>query len=240
MKTNSPIIVALDFPSLEEAKVFLQDFKEESLYVKVGMELFYAEGPKVIEYLKDHGHSIFLDLKLHDIPNTVYRAMKRLAGLGVDLVNVHASGGSEMMRAAIAGLEEGTKPGHERSLCIGVTQLTSTSEQQLRTEGFSQLLLAEMVERQAALARQSGLDGVVCSVHESKRLKELLGESFITVTPGIRPAGADKNDQIRVATPRDAKVNLADYIVVGRAITQAKQPAQAYDQIQKEWEDALR
>lgn len=237
--TKSPIIIALDFPNLDEVQSFLGKFKGESHFVKVGMELFYAEGPKVVTYLKEAGHSVFLDLKLHDIPITVYSAMKRLASLGVDLINVHAYGGTAMMRGAMEGLIEGTPSGKSRPLCIAVTQLTSTSEEQLHSEGFTDLALADMVEKQALLVKEAGLDGVVCSPLESKRLKELIGSDFVTVTPGIRPAGADIGDQKRIATPADAKRNLSSYIVVGRPITRAENPVLAYEQIQKEWEETI-
>ena len=235
--TKSPIIVALDFPSLHAAKTFLEKFDGESMFVKVGMELFYQEGPKIIEFLKEKGHDIFLDLKLHDIPNTVYSAMKGLAQLGVDLINVHAFGGSEMMRRAVEGLEDGKLQGAHRPLCIAVTQLTSTSAKQLIEEAFVTLPLEQMVEKQAVLAFQSGLDGVVCSPLESKRLIDLLGPSFITVTPGIRPLGSEQGDQQRITTPGEAKKLKASYIVVGRPITKAENPFQAYLNIKKEWEE---
>ncbi|HWO77891.1 MAG TPA: orotidine-5'-phosphate decarboxylase [Bacillus sp. (in: firmicutes)] len=235
--TKSPIIVALDFPSLSATKTFLEKFEGESLFVKVGMELFYQEGPKIIEFLKAQDHAIFLDLKLHDIPNTVYSAMKGLAQLGVDLINVHAFGGSEMMRRAVEGLEDGKLQGTVRPLCIAVTQLTSTSAKQLKEETFVDLPLEQMVEKQAALASQSGMDGVVCSPLESKRLKELLGHSFITVTPGIRPLGSEQGDQHRITTPAEAKRLKASYIVVGRPITKADNPFEAYTKIKQEWEE---
>ncbi|MET3698049.1 orotidine-5'-phosphate decarboxylase [Bacillus oleivorans] len=235
--TKSPIIVALDFPSLHATKIFLERFEGESMFVKVGMELYYQEGPKIIDFIKEQGHDIFLDLKLHDIPNTVYSAMKGLARLGVDLVNVHAYGGSEMMRRAVQGLEDGKPNGMARPLCIAVTQLTSTSEMQLKEEAHVDLPLAEMVEKQAALAFQSGLDGVVCSPLESKRLKEMISPSFLTVTPGIRPSGTNHGDQKRVTTPSDAKKFKASYMVVGRPITKAANPAEAYQMIKKEWEE---
>jgi orotidine-5'-phosphate decarboxylase len=232
---NHPLIVALDFSSIEEVKRFLQPFQGEPLFVKVGMELYYQEGPAIISYLKEQGHQIFLDLKLHDIPNTVKQAMKGLARLGVDLINVHAAGGVKMMEAALEGLEAGTEAGKERPLCIAVTQLTSTNEQMLHDELLIERSLEETVLHYASLAQKSGLDGVVCSAKEVPLIRERLGEAFLTVTPGIRFSADEKNDQVRVVTPYEAKQLGASAIVIGRSITKAADPYEAYKQLQREW-----
>ncbi len=229
------LIVALDFPGRRETADFLKEFNHEPLFVKVGMELFYREGPAVMELLKAGGHSIFLDLKLHDIPNTVYRAMKNLASLGADMVNVHAAGGSTMMEHALEGLEAGTPAGADRPQCIAVTQLTSTDEHMLYHELQIEKPLEDVVLHYADLAKKSGLDGVVCSVHESASISKSLGREFLKVTPGIRPAGSGAGDQKRIATPQEARRAGSTAIVVGRAITQADDPAAAYRSIKKEW-----
>ncbi|WP_066175079.1 orotidine-5'-phosphate decarboxylase [Bacillus marinisedimentorum] len=229
------LIVALDFSGQKETADFLRKFKHEPLFVKVGMELFYKEGPAVMEMLKQDGHRIFLDLKLHDIPNTVYRAMKNLAALGADMVNVHAAGGSSMMEHAVEGLEAGTPAGTDRPSCIAVTQLTSTDEHMLFHELQIQRPLEEVVLHYAGLAQRSGLDGVVCSVHESASISKSFGREFIKVTPGIRPAGSGAGDQKRIAMPHEAKKAGSTAIVVGRAITQADDPVSAYQSIKKEW-----
>lgn len=226
-KTN--LIVALDFPSAKETFAFLDHF-EESIYVKVGMELFYREGPSILEKIKERGHQIFLDLKLHDIPNTVKSAMRNLALMQVDMVNLHAAGGSKMMAEAIAGLEEGSAGG-KRPLCIAVTQLTSTGQEMLKNELLIEKPLDETVLHYAKVTADSGLDGVVCSVHEAKKIHEVCGENFLTITPGIRPAGSDKGDQVRIATPAFAKEQGSDFIVVGRPITQAENQLEAYRMI---------
>lgn len=189
---NDPFIIALDFPTEKDVRALLQSFPRESLFVKVGMELYYQEGPEIIHYLKDQGHRIFLDLKLHDIPNTVKRAMKGLARFGVDIVNVHAAGGTRMMEAALEGLEAGTPSGTRRPYCIAVTQLTSTSEQMLHRELWIDRPMEETVLHYAALAKQSGLDGVVCSAKEVPLVRKQCGEAFLTVTPGIRFADDEK------------------------------------------------
>ncbi|WP_041638571.1 orotidine-5'-phosphate decarboxylase [Anoxybacillus flavithermus] len=233
---DKPFIVALDFASKEEVRSFLQLFSDTSLFLKVGMELYFQEGPAIIDELKQRGHDIFLDLKLHDIPHTVKRAMKGLAKLGVDLVNVHASGGSAMMRAAIEGLEEGTPHGMNRPRCIAVTQLTSTSEQMLRDELCMERTMEEIVLHYAELAKTSGLDGVVCSAKEVPLIRERCGEQFLTVTPGIRFANDDKNDQVRVVTPYEAKQLGTNYIVIGRSITKAHDPYAAYERLKREWD----
>jgi len=183
---NKSLIIALDFPNAEQTLSFLEGFGDEKLFVKVGMELFYQEGPSIIRKIKSLGHCIFLDLKLHDIPNTVKQAMKGLAALEIDLINVHAAGGKEMMMLAMEGLTEGTPFGKKRPQLIAVTQLTSTSEQQMQTEQLIESTLDESVLHYATLAKEAGLDGVVCSTHEVQSIHELLGNDFITVTPGIR------------------------------------------------------
>lgn len=225
------IITALDFPSRVETFEFLDQFTEP-VYVKIGMELFYREGPEVIRQIKERDHRVFLDLKLHDIPNTVKSAMRNLASLGVDMVNVHAAGGKKMMAAAIEGLEEGSCG--KRPLCIAVTQLTSTGPEMLRNELLIETELAETAAHYAKMTKEAGLDGVVCSVHEAKRIHGVCGEDFLTITPGIRPAGAAKDDQVRIATPAYAKEQGSDFIVVGRPITQAKNPVEAYRGIAEE------
>ena len=228
MRESRPVI-ALDFPNFETVKKFLAQFPaEESLYLKVGMELYYATGPEIVSYLKDLGHSVFLDLKLHDIPNTVKSAMKVLSHLGVDMTNVHAAGGVEMMKAAREGL------GKEAKL-IAVTQLTSTSEEQMRDFQNIQTSLQESVIHYAKKTAEAGLDGVVCSAQEVKLIKEATSKDFICLTPGIRPAGAAVGDQKRVMTPADAYHIGSDYIVVGRPITQATDPVAAYHAIKDEW-----
>ncbi|PNU22507.1 orotidine-5'-phosphate decarboxylase [Bacillus stratosphericus] len=229
-------IIALDFPSGQEALAFLDPFEGTPLFVKVGMELFYQEGPAILEALKEKNCRIFLDLKLHDIPTTVQKAMNRLAALGVDLVNVHAAGGKRMMQAAVEGLESGTPAGQSRPGIIAVTQLTSTSEDMMRKELLIDRPLQETVIRYGQLAYESGLDGVVCSVHESKALHEHISPSFLTVTPGIRLPNDQTDDQKRVATPAYAKEQGVSQIVVGRSITKADKPIEAYHQILKEWE----
>ena len=228
MRESRPVI-ALDFPNFETVKKFLAQFPaEESLYLKVGMELYYATGPEIVSYLKDLGHSVFLDLKLHDIPNTVKSAMKVLSHLGVDMTNVHAAGGVEMMKAAREGL------GKEAKL-IAVTQLTSTSEEQMRDFQNIQTSLQESVIHYSKKTAEAGLDGVVCSAQEVKLIKEATSKDFICLTPGIRPAGAAVGDQKRVMTPADAYQIGSDYIVVGRPITQATDPVAAYHAIKDEW-----
>ncbi|HFI0326867.1 orotidine-5'-phosphate decarboxylase [Streptococcus suis] len=228
MKENRPII-ALDFAGREEVEAFLNDFPaQEKLYVKVGMELYYTEGPSIISYLKDCGHSIFLDLKLHDIPNTVESAMRVLAKLGVDMTNVHAAGGLEMMQAARRGLGSD-------AVLIAVTQLTSTSEEQMRSDQNIQTSLQNAVVHYAQKAAQAGLDGVVCSAHEVSLIKAATSSDFVCLTPGIRPAGGEVGDQKRVMTPAEAARIGSDYIVVGRPITSAENPYQAYLAIKEEW-----
>ncbi|MDL2028009.1 orotidine-5'-phosphate decarboxylase [Bacillus subtilis] len=235
MKNNLPII-ALDFASAEETLTFLAPFQQEPLFVKVGMELFYQEGPSIVKQLKERNCELFLDLKLHDIPTTVNKAMKRLASLGVDLVNVHAAGGKKMMQAALEGLEEGTPAGKKRPLLIAVTQLTSTSEQIMKDELLIEKSLIDTVVHYSKQAEESGLDGVVCSVHEAKAIYQAVSPSFLTVTPGIRMSEDAANDQVRVATPAIAREKGSSAIVVGRSITKAEDPVKAYKAVRLEWE----
>lgn len=225
------VIIACDFSSREELNSFLEKFGEEKPYLKVGMELFYKEGPEMVAELKKRGYKIFLDLKLHDIPNTVYKAMRNLGELGVDITNVHAAGGIEMMKRARAGLAEGAK-GKNTPKLIAVTQLTSTSEEVLRSELLIDKPMAEAVAHYAENAKAAGLDGVVCSPLEAALTKEL---GLLSVTPGIRLAGDSAGDQKRVTTPAFAKELGSDYIVVGRSITAAANPLEAYKQCTEEF-----
>ena len=219
------VIIACDFASAEETPAFLDKFTEEKPYVKIGMELYYAEGPQIVKKIKERGHKIFLDLKLHDIPNTVKKAMKVLSALDVDMCNLHAAGTVAMMEAALEGLtrEDGTRP-----LLIAVTQLTSTDQERMEKDLLIEKPLEEVVDHYAANAKKAGLDGVVCSPLEAARVHELCGEGFLTVTPGVRFADGDAGDQVRVTTPQRAKEIGSDYIVVGRPITQAEDPVAAY------------
>ena len=221
------VIIALDFPSAEETLAFLDKFaaEERKPFVKVGMELFYAAGADIVREIKRRGHKIFLDLKLHDIPNTVGRSMAVLSALDVDMCNLHAGGGTAMMKAAIQGL---TRADGSRPLLIAVTQLTSTSEEVMHNELWIDRPLDETVMHYASLAAESGLDGVVCSPLEAGKVHSVCGESFLTVTPGIRFDDASKGDQVRVTTPARARELGSDYIVVGRPVTAAQDPAQAY------------
>lgn len=228
-------IIALDFPDFREVEAFLAHFEDEKLFVKVGMELYYQTGPQIIGYLKGKGHQVFLDLKLHDIPNTVESAMRGLAKLGVDMTNVHASGGKAMMEAALKGLKEGTPEGKQRPLLIAVTQLTSTSEAAMHQEQLIPVTLIQSVIHYAKLAQAAGLDGVVCSPLEAQAIKEATSDNFLRVTPGIRPLDAKSDDQKRIATPTQAKRIGATHIVVGRPVTQAENPIQAYHDIRDEW-----
>ncbi|MBP3038701.1 orotidine-5'-phosphate decarboxylase [Bacillaceae bacterium Marseille-Q3522] len=236
---KSPLIIALDFPSKQEVISFLEKFAGEKLFVKVGMELFYREGAAMIAALKERDQQIFLDLKLHDIPNTVEQAMKALAGLEVDLINVHAAGGGEMMEQALAGLEAGTASGRKRPACIAVTQLTSTAEKQMQKEQLITATLEESVLHYAVLAKDAGLDGVVCSVREAGTIRNKFGEDFLTVTPGIRLAEGVAHDQKRVATPAEARRAGVSAIVVGRAITASADPLASYYQVKQAWEGVL-
>ncbi len=219
------VIIACDFPTRERTLAFLDMFGTERPYVKIGMELFYAEGPDIVREIKARGHSIFLDLKLCDIPNTVKRAMAVLRGTGADMINLHAFGTAEMMTAALEGL---TGPDGKRPLLIAVTQLTSTSEERMHRELLIEKPLAEVCLEYAENAMRSGLDGVVCSPLEAGAVHERCGASFLTVTPGVRFAGGDKGDQVRVTTPERAGELGSDYIVVGRPITGAEDPVAAW------------
>ncbi|OJG74317.1 orotidine 5-phosphate decarboxylase [Enterococcus quebecensis] len=205
------------------------------MFVKVGMELFYQEGPEIVRWLKSLGHSVFLDLKLHDIPNTVEKAMTGLAKLGVDMTNVHAAGGIKMMKAAKAGLEKGTKSGGEVPVLIAVTQLTSTSEAEMQQDQLIQVPLKESVLHYAKCAQDAGLSGVVCSALEVEAIHEATSKDFVCLTPGIRPSGSDLGDQKRVVTPREARKIGSTFIVVGRPITKANIPYEAYQTIKNEW-----
>lgn len=230
---NKPII-ALDFQTYEEVEQFLANFSGEVLSVKVGMELFYSNGPIIVEKIKQQNHEIFLDLKLHDIPNTVKSAMVGLAKLGVDMVNVHAAGGKNMMEAALEGLEIGSGSG-KRPKIIAVTQLTSTSEASMQSEQLIKTSLLESVLHYSALTNQAGLNGVVCSALEAEVIKQQNGADFLRVTPGIRLASDAADDQIRVVTPEKARLIGSTDIVVGRSITRANDPVAAYNQVLKEW-----
>ena len=226
------VIVALDFDGREKTLAFLDRFTEEKPFVKIGMELFYAEGPSVVREIRARGHKIFLDLKLHDIPNTVKKAMAALSALDVDIVNVHAAGTGAMMSAALAGL---TRPDGTRPLLIAVTQLTSTDQDMLEKELWIEKPMEEVVLHYAEIASIVGLDGVVCSPLEAGSIHERCGRNFLTVTPGVRFAGGDAGDQKRVTTPAKAKELGSDYIVVGRPITQAEDPAAAYRRCREEF-----
>ena len=235
MKKNKPII-ALDFNQASEVHDFLTLFGDEKLNIKIGMELFYSSGPDIVMDLIDSNHDIFLDLKLHDIPNTVKKAMKVLAQLNVGMINIHAQGGRKMMEAAREGLEEGTKAGQKRPKLIAVTQLTSLSKEDYRTEQKRKDSLEESILNYAKLAQEAGLDGVVCSVHEAKIIHKESSPNFLTITPGIRLQSEIMDDQSRIATPKEAALAGSDYIVVGRPITQTNNPVESYQTIQKTWE----
>ena len=221
------VIIACDFESKEKVLEFLDKFTGgKKPFVKIGMELFYAEGPAIVKEIKARGHKIFLDLKLHDIPNTVKKAMAVLSRLDVDMVNVHAAGAGAMMSGALEGL---TRPDGTRPLLIAVTQLTSTSQEQMEKEILIEKPLEDVVAGYALNAKNSGLDGVVCSPLEAGRIHEVCGSEFFTVTPGVRFADAKKDDQTRITTPAGARAIGSDYIVVGRPITQAADPVAAYE-----------
>ena len=228
------VIIACDFASEKETIDFLDNFHDEKPYVKIGMELFYSVGPEIVREIKDRGHKIFLDLKLHDIPNTVKKAMRALSYLNVDMVNLHAAGTAAMMTAALEGLtrEDGTRP-----LLIAVTQLTSTSEERMRDELLISKPIDEVVIHYAKNAEIAGLDGVVCSPLEAEKVHSACGNSFLTVTPGIRFPEGDAGDQVRITTPQKAKEIGSDYIVVGRPITAASDPVSAYRRCVKEFID---
>ncbi len=228
------VIIACDFASAAETFAFLDRFTGRKPFVKIGMELFYAEGPAVVRELKARGHRIFLDLKLHDIPTTVKKAMAVLSGLDVDMVNLHAAGTTKMMEAALEGL---TRPDGTRPLLIAVTQLTSTDQETMENDLWIREPIADVVMHYAANAKKAGLDGVVCSPLEAGKVHGSCGADFLTVTPGVRFADGDKGDQKRVMTPAEAKKIGSDYIVDGRPITAAPDPIAAYERCLREFAD---
>ena len=219
------VIVACDFASREQTMNFLDKFTEEKPFVKIGMELYYAEGPAIVKEIKARGHKIFLDLKLHDIPNTVKKAMRVLSNLDVDITNLHAAGTTAMMQGALEGL---TRPDGTRPLLIAVTQLTSTDQESMERDILIKEPIDEVVMHYAETAKNAGLDGIVCSPLEAGKVHNRCGEKFLTITPGVRFADGDVGDQKRVMTPAAAKEIGSDYIVVGRPITQAEDPVAAY------------
>ena len=219
------VIIACDFSSAQATFDFLDKFTEEKPFVKIGMELYYAEGPSIVKEIKKRGHKIFLDLKLHDIPNTVKKSMAVLSRLDVDMTNLHAAGTVDMMKAAVEGL---TREDCTRPLLIAVTQLTSTSEERMQNELLINASINDTIVKYAQNAKEAGLDGVVCSPLEAGMVKDACGKAFMTVTPGVRFADGDVGDQVRVTTPAKAKEIGSDYIVVGRPITAAEDPVAAY------------
>ena len=228
------VIIACDFKNKEETLKFIDQFGDEKLFLKIGMELFYSEGPEIVREIKNRGHKIFLDLKLHDIPNTVEKAMRSLSNLDVDMTNVHAGGTITMMEAGLKGLtkENGTRP-----LLIAVTQLTSTGQERMENDLLIEKPIEEVVMHYALNTKKAGLDGVVCSPLEVRKVKDVCGKDFITVTPGIRFSDDSKGDQVRVTTPEKAKELGSDYIVVGRSITGAENPVEAYNRCVREFCD---
>ena len=228
------VIVALDFSSREQVFVFLDQFTDKKPFVKIGMELYYAEGPAIVREIKERGHKVFLDLKLHDIPNTVKKAMRVLSNLDVDICNLHAAGTTAMMQAALEGLtrEDGTRP-----LLIAVTQLTSTDQQSMERDLLIREPIDQVVMHYAQTAKNAGLDGIVCSPLEAGKVHEVCGSEFLTVTPGVRFADGEVGDQKRVMTPAQAKEIGSDYIVVGRPITAAANPVAAYERCVAEFCD---
>lgn len=228
------VIIACDFSSKEELFGFLDKFTDCKPFLKVGMELYYAEGPEIVKEIKKRGHKIFLDLKLHDIPTTVKKSMNVLSRLDVDMCNLHAAGTSEMMKVALEGL---TRPDGTRPLLIAVTQLTSTNQERMESDLLIKEPIDKVVMHYALCAKNSGLDGVVCSPLEAGKVKETCGKDFLTVTPGVRFADGDVGDQARVTTPEKAKQLGSDYIVVGRPITKAEDPVAAYKRCMSEFVD---
>lgn len=228
------VIIACDFADKETALNFLDKFEGRKPFVKIGMELFYAEGPQIVREIKARGHKIFLDLKLHDIPNTVKKSMAVLSQLDVDMCNLHAAGTSRMMEAALEGL---TRPDGTRPLLIAVTQLTSTDQEAMERDLLIKEPIDKVVMHYAETAKNAGLDGVVCSPLEAQKVHDICGEKFLTVTPGVRFADGDIGDQKRVMTPEQAKKIGSDYIVVGRPITAAPDPVAAYERCIKEFVD---
>lgn len=228
------VIVACDFASAQKTYEFLDLFKERKPFVKIGMELFYAEGPQIVKEIKRRGHNIFLDLKLHDIPNTVKKSMAVLSGLDVDICNLHAAGTVKMMEAALEGL---TRPDGTRPLLIAVTQLTSTDQDSMENDLLIKEPIDKVVMHYAESAKKAGLDGVVCSPLEAEKVHSVCGSDFLTVTPGVRFADGDIGDQKRVMTPAEAKKIGSDYIVVGRPITAAEDPVESYNRCVREFVD---
>ena len=228
------VIIACDFSSAEKTFEFLDKFTGKKPFVKIGMELYYAEGPAIVREIKARGHKIFLDLKLHDIPNTVKKSMAVLSNLGVDITNLHAGGTVRMMEAALEGL---TRPDGTRPLLIAVTQLTSTDQESMENDLLIKAPIDEVVMHYAENAKKAGLDGVVCSPLEAGKVHDRCGSSFITVTPGVRFADGEIGDQKRVMTPEQAKLIGSDYIVVGRPITAAEDPVAAYERCVREFVD---
>lgn len=222
------VIIACDFNSKEATLKFLDLFQDKKPFVKIGMELYYSSGSDIVREIKDRGHKIFLDLKLHDIPNTVKKSMQVLSSLGVDMTNVHAAGTREMMRSAREGFGS-------NGILIAVTQLTSTSQESMRSDLLIEKDINEVVEHYALMSKEAGLNGVVCSPLEASIVKNACGKDFITVTPGIRYADEDNADQKRVTTPSQARKIGSDYIVVGRSITKAEDPVQAYNMVMKDF-----
>ena len=228
------VIIACDFPNAQTALSFLDQFTGRKPFVKIGMELFYGAGPDIVRQIKARGHKIFLDLKLHDIPNTVKKSMAVLSGLDVDMTNLHAAGTVRMMEAALEGL---TRPDGTRPLLIAVTQLTSTDQQSMQEDLWIEKPIDQVVMHYARNAAKAGLDGVVCSPLEAQKVHDACGKSFLTVTPGVRFADGEVGDQKRVMTPAQAKAIGSDYIVVGRPITAAPDPVAAYERCVKEFVD---
>ena len=229
------VIIACDFASAEKTFEFLDKFQGKKPFVKIGMELFYAEGPSIVKEIKKRGHKIFLDLKLHDIPNTVKKSMAVLSRLDVDMTNLHAAGTKRMMEAALEGL---TRPDGTRPLLIAVTQLTSTDEESMKRDLLIDAPIADVVMHYAENAKRAGLDGVVCSPLEAGKVHGACGEKFLTVTPGVRFAAANPtDDQVRITTPAEAKALGSNYIVVGRPITKAENPVEAYHRVLREFAD---
>ncbi len=228
------VIIACDFDSAEKTFAFLDRFTGRKPFVKIGMELYYAEGPQIVREIKRRGHKIFLDLKLHDIPNTVKKSMAVLSRLDVDMTNLHAAGTCQMMEGALEGL---TRPDGTRPMLIAVTQLTSTDQESMEQDLWIEKPMADVVMHYASNAKKSGLDGVVCSPLEAQKVHDTCGKDFVTVTPGVRFADGDVGDQKRVMTPAQAKEIGSDYIVVGRPITAADDPVAAYERCVREFCD---
>ncbi len=226
------VIIACDFDSKEKVLNFLDLFKDKKPFIKIGMELFYAEGPEIVKEIKKRGHKIFLDLKLHDIPNTVKKSMSVLSKLDVDMTNLHAGGTINMMKSAIEGLtrEDGTRP-----ILIAVTQLTSTDEESMKNDLLIDKPIDQVVMHYAKNTKIAGLDGVVCSPLEAGKVHDVCGKNFLTITPGVRFSGGDVGDQKRITTPKKARELGSDYIVVGRPITAASDPVEAYNLCLKEF-----